>query len=93
MTTSVTAGMPIELNELKEIFGVGDCKNGKLRCANCKFNNFGEQREALGENCGIVLVANMVRQVIQNFRELDLEREAHMNRKSASNNPNLGIIF
>jgi hypothetical protein len=86
-------GKSVELDILKDVFGVSNCKTSQLRCTECKFNNFGMNRIELGENCGIVIIANTVRQVMQNYCALDLDSKTKTNRESASNSSDMGIIF
>jgi hypothetical protein len=90
-------GKVLEVSELKKMFGVGTCVdkgNSKLQCENCLFNNFGQQREKLGETCGIVLIAERARVVSHNYSAFVDPVEQRKNQvASDSTNTEIGIIF
>lgn len=73
-------GHIIELDALKEHFGLKGCQEGSLHCRNCRYNNFGEQREQLGKTCGVVIILDAIRKVTYNYNEKYNPEDEVMNK-------------
>jgi hypothetical protein len=84
-------GRVAELKQLKDFFQV-KC-GADHGCSVCLFNNMGNRRTELGDTCGIVIIADTIRNVTQNYQHVnDMTAEAE-NKKSNTNNLDVGIIF